>query len=476
MLRTASCVVVAALVCLVAPSRGTAAETAQNKAAAAVPAPVQAPAQKPASAAAPAEKPAATAAPAEKPAATAAPAAKPGTAPAPGKVLSPVSDKKVEAVKWAPAVKPKPISNNVKNGLSWLVKNQLPNGAWSQGEESAAMSARKLDSASVADTAVATLALVRAGSSPKQGEFAANVRKAVEFVCSEIEKSPDDSLYVTSVRDTRVQMKIGTYVDTFMALMLLSEIKGQMPDAKSNTRVDGALDKVLAKIAKFQKADGSWENQGWAPVLSQAIAAKGINRAAQAGARVNEGIRQKVETHAQGQFDSKKGSFKGEGSAGVSLYASSASLGAMQASDDTNIEQEKQANEVIAKSKDDGAKQAAKEDLKRIAKNRDDLTAAKKSIVAKMTDKQFMSGFGSNGGEEFLSYLNIGESLVSKGGPEWQEWDKSMTDNINRVQNQDGSWTGHHCITGRTFCTAAALLVLTVDRAPMPVSDQMRKR
>jgi len=35
------------------------------------------------------------------------------------------------------------------------------------------------------------------------------------------------------------------------------------------------------------------------------------------------------------------------------------------------------------------------------------------------------------------------------------------------VQNADGSWSGHHCITGRTFCTAAALNVLTIDRSPI---------
>ena len=35
----------------------------------------------------------------------------------------------------------------------------------------------------------------------------------------------------------------------------------------------------------------------------------------------------------------------------------------------------------------------------------------------------FVSGFGSNGGEEFLSYMNIGESLVVKGGDEWKRWD-----------------------------------------------------
>ena len=43
-----------------------------------------------------------------------------------------------------------------------------------------------------------------------------------------------------------------------------------------------------------------------------------------------------------------------------------------------------------------------------------------------------------------------------------------MTENLERVQNADGCWSGHHCITGRTFCTATALLVLMADRAPRP--------
>ena len=97
-------------------------------------------------------------------------------------------------------------------------------------------------------------------------------------------------------------------------------------------------------------------------------------------------------------------------------------------------------------------------------------------MIARLDDKQFIAGFGSNGGEEFLSYMNIGESLVVKGGDAWKSWDKSITENLNRVQNNDGSWSGHHCITGRTFCTSAALLVLMVDRSPVPIAEKMKQR
>ena len=97
-------------------------------------------------------------------------------------------------------------------------------------------------------------------------------------------------------------------------------------------------------------------------------------------------------------------------------------------------------------------------------------------MIARLDDKQFIAGFGSNGGEEFLSYMNIGESLVVKGDKTWKTWDKSISENLSRVQNNDGSWSGHHCITGRTFCTSAALLVLMVDRSPLPISEKMKRQ
>jgi hypothetical protein len=65
--------------------------------------------------------------------------------------------------------------------------------------------------------------------------------------------------------------------------------------------------------------------------------------------------------------------------------------------------------------------------------------------------------------------MNIAESLVVKGGDEWKKWDDAMSGNLQRVQNGDGSWSGHHCITGRTFCTSTALLVMMADRTPIPV-------
>ena len=90
------------------------------------------------------------------------------------------------------------------------------------------------------------------------------------------------------------------------------------------------------------------------------------------------------------------------------------------------------------------------------------------SLAASVRSEAFVAGFGSNGGEEFLSFLNISESLLIKGGKDWVDWDAKMATGLNKAQDKDGSWQGHHCITGKTFCTAGALLVLMADRTQFP--------
>ena len=118
----------------------------------------------------------------------------------------------------------------------------------------------------------------------------------------------------------------------------------------------------------------------------------------------------------------------------------------------------------------------AKEQLTKVAEIKDAQKASINGIIRQLDDKQFIAGFGNNGGEEFLSYMNISEMLVVKGGAEWQSWDKSISDNLMRVQNKDGSWSGDHCITGRTFCTSAALLTLLADRAPVPLAAKIQSK
>jgi len=379
----------------------------------------------------------------------------------------------------APAMEPKPLSENVNKGLAWLIEHQHKNGGWAQGEESKQMghSLDKIkDKPNIADTCAALLALSRSGSTPTQGPYAKNILKGIGFVCEEVEAAEDESLWITSVRGTRLQSKLGTYIDTFLAALVLAEFNEKMPDEAANKRIFAALDKVMDKIEKNQRADGTWDNRGWATDLAQGLGTKALNTASRSGRPVAEKVRERAEDYSGEQYDGQGGFKVGKGAAGVELYASSAAVSGMQQSEITNKAMKKDVERQLAEAKTDEERDAARATLNRFAENERALAGARSAIVKKVEDKRFIAGFGSNGGEEFLSYLNIGETMVLAGGQDWEKWDKAITDNLNRIQNNDGSWTGHHCITGRTFCTSAALMVLMVDRTPRPVAEEFKKR
>jgi hypothetical protein len=162
--------------------------------------------------------------------------------------------------------------------------------------------------------------------------------------------------------------------------------------------------------------------------------------------------------------------------AAVPLYGWSACLGILQDSLNTGRAQVPRLRDQAAHSRQPQERAEAKKKLARIAEAEQVQQEAQATVGARLDDRLFLGGVaglgglaGLNGGEEFLSYMNLAESLAVTGDEAWRRWDSGMTESLNRLQNADGSWTGSHCITGRTFCTAAVLLTLTADRTPVPV-------
>ena len=102
------------------------------------------------------------------------------------------------------------------------------------------------------------------------------------------------------------------------------------------------------------------------------------------------------------------------------------------------------------------------------------VAAANSEILAKaekaLSSAEFVKGFGSMGGEEFISYLNLSDSLVRKGDETWDKWNGDIQERLRKLQNKDGTWAGHHCITGRVACTSAAILTLLTERTAPKVA------
>ena len=346
----------------------------------------------------------------------------------------------------------------VKRGIDWLVSVQGNDGGWGQdgGETSFVRQGERLETSGndVANTAVATLALIQAGHTPTKGKYQAAVRRDLDFVLRHVEESSQEGLGVTSIKGTQIQRKLGPYIDTFLTSTLLAEIDGEMRLAKSNERVRLALQKCVNKIENNQQADGSWNLAGgWAPILGTAMASRSLFEAKQKGLDVDGEVLARVDDYTKASAKPAAVGTGVAGGRGVGTFTAGPS--------DAGVALYKGAQVLEQLSR-------TEEDRKRNAKE----IAA---VSGQLSNARFVRGFGSMGGEEFFSYLNISDSLHRTGGKEWQEWNPKIKTQLIRLQNEDGSWAGHHCITGRVAVTSAAILTVLVDQTPVETSHESTK-
>ncbi len=347
-----------------------------------------------------------------------------------------------------PKTAPAPVSTAVDKGARWLASVQGADGGWGQdgGEASSARPGERLESSGndVANTAVAALALLQAGR-----QYQPQVERALAFVLQRIEASPADGLAITDRQGTQIQRKLGPCIDTFLASMLMSQVDGRASTLALNARVRKALQKTVAKIEKHQQSDGSWNIAGgWAPVLGTSMASRSLFEAKNRGVAVDAAVMARAETYTVSALSAPPppaavagGRSAGRG-AGTALAAPAEAAG-------VPLYQSAQALEQLSRTSADRAQNA-----KQIS-----------AIQSQLADAAFVAGFGSMGGEEFFSYLNISDSMKRVGGDGWSKWHANITQKILGLQNSDGTWAGHHCITGRVAMTSAAILNLTVDRA-----------
>jgi hypothetical protein len=201
-------------------------------------------------------------------------------------------------------------------------------------------------------------------------------------------------------------------------------------------------------------------------VLQSSFAANALESAKSQGAEVDEVSLDLARDYQKANFDVSSGSVATERAAGITLYAVSGSTR-------SSAVEAREVNERVAKAKKEGrvAKDAvvSVDVLEEAGMSRGEAeklnTAYQVYNAAKeqAQDERVISGFGNNGGEEFLSFLQTGESLVIGKDQGWKNWYQQTTGRLVSIQNNDGSWNGHHCITSPVFCTATSLLILSVN-------------
>lgn len=355
-----------------------------------------------------------------------------------------------------------------QRGLDWLVKAQANNGGFGCGSH-----ARQdiIDPHAVstdpATTAMVGMAMMRMGNTLDKGPHAAQLKRVTEYLLSQVEGAPKGAVNITQLTGTQIQSKLGANIDVALTTQFLSNLVAKIGEEHgSYLRAKRALNTCVSMIQRSQNADGSVQGDGWAGVLQSSFAASALESAKTVGADVNEEALDLARDYQKANFDANTGSVATERAAGITLYAVSGSTR-------NSAVQAREVSEVVAKAKKEGKVAAnAQVDSKTLEDagyspaEAEKMNTAYQVYNAAKTQAQaenVISGFGNNGGEEFLSFLQTGESLVIAKDNSWKNWYGQTTKRLVDIQNQDGSWNGHHCITSPVFCTATSLLILSVN-------------
>jgi len=181
------------------------------------------------------------------------------------------------------------ISLAVNDGLQWMAKAQLPNGGYGAGSHSAQHirdpHAVKADPAT---SAMVGMAFLRSGTTLEKGTYAKQLKSVLNYLLETVESTQTDDPYITKVRNTQIQSKLGENIDVVLTAQFLTNILDRNFKATDRKRVARCLDICVARIQKATDETGKQRGAGWAGVLQSGLANSALESAKVVGATVDE--------------------------------------------------------------------------------------------------------------------------------------------------------------------------------------------
>ena len=363
---------------------------------------------------------------------------------------------------------PAEVMNSQQRAYDWMKGAQHNDGGFAAGNHA---SQNVMDPhASPSDpatTAMVAMALLRAGSTPESGPYANILARSTEFLLGAVEKSDENASNITALQGTQIQVKLGANIDVALTSQYISNLIGRMPCTHpQRDRWLRAQDKCVRKIQLAQAANGAVQGGSWAGVLQSSFATNALESAQHNGADVDDEALDRARAYQKANFDANTGTVATGDAAGITLYAVS---GSTRSSAKEAREAKEKLEEAAGRGEVPAAAPVTVENLEKAGMSKDEAVKATtawnvyNSAKVQAQSNEVIQGFGNNGGEEFLSFLQTGESLIINNDQSWKDWYSNTTARLVNIQNENGSWSGHHCITSPVFCTATALLILSVN-------------
>jgi hypothetical protein len=312
----------------------------------------------------------------------------------------------------------------IQKGIRWLLHAQNKDGSWGQDVKSPP---------DISTTSLCVLALCASGDTPNRGKNCRAIRAGFRYVMERaLRMKGDISAFEVA---TLTQQKLGIKIHNYFAAIMLAEVL-YMHDEPINPAWRDAVRKLLRRIDRLQLPDGRWGGGGPAgDMLPTVTAWLALRSGYFSGFNVRKASVEKTLRFVRRKFNPRTGLF-GEGTGfGFRFFETPCALRILYGMGLKNLKITKRATQTMLKI-------------------------------------GWASDFGGmGGGEDYLSALFATQSLIHEGGKAWKRWFRYIRKILLKLQNGDGSWTGSHCITGRTFCTACALLTLQTPYRLLPMID-----
>ena len=312
-----------------------------------------------------------------------------------------------------------------ETALTWLVRAQNGDGSWGDNPDAPG---------EVGNTAIACLALLSQGSTPTRGRYYQALRRGFDWLSRRTRGYTGGA---ELDRFTLLQRKLGNNADLYLVALLYTQSTELCPTRDESERLRAELTEMVRHIAALQKDNGEWETS-YEPMLTTIAAWQALKQAHAAGVVIDRASPDKVVRYLREEcLEKSTGVFRERKWSRAERFVTQA--GGVRV--------------LVGESMDD------EPDVQRAVR-----------VLSRMRFDQDVGG--ATGGEEFLGAVYATQALSMLGGEVYDTWYTRITDALASSQNGDGSWLGHHCITGRVFCTACAIMTLLTPDRMLPLVER----
>lgn len=327
------------------------------------------------------------------------------------------------------ARRPDPVSPlaraTAEKGMQWLVRAQNHDGSWGDNPGCPG---------EVGNTAIACLALLAHGSTPTRGQHCMVLQRAFDWITRRTRG------YVGGKRldaTTLLHRKLGDNADLYLVALLYSQSTTLNCELFEDDRMRNELRNMAAHIARLQKSNGEWETS-YEPMLTTIAAWQALKQTHAAGILIDQASPEKVVRYLREDcLEKATGVFREDKWGRAQRFVTQA--GGVRVLIGEGLGKEEDVQRAIG-------------------------------VIDKMRFDQDVGG--ATGGEEFLGALYATQALLLEQDKVYAAWYDRITKALKSSQNADGSWVGHHCITGRVFCTACSILTLLTPDRQLPLVER----